>query len=75
MICLFRYLASVYGKGSANGIEDKLLQANPLLEAFGNAQTVRNNNSSRFGKFIEVNFNKAVSLQFELFNIWYLFNL
>ena len=59
---IFRYLASVYGKSSANGIEDKLLQANPLLEAFGNAQTVRNNNSSRFGKFIEVNFNKEAGL-------------
>lgn len=57
-----RYLATVYGKSSVNGIEEKLLQANPLLEAFGNAQTVRNKNSSRFGKFIEVKFNKAVSL-------------
>ena len=49
--------------GSAEGnMQDKLIKANPVLEAFGNAKTVRNNNSSRFGKFMEVHFNERAQI-------------
>ncbi|CAF1462018.1 unnamed protein product [Adineta ricciae] len=54
---VLQYLTESYGAHNGQ-IEDRINKSNPLLEAFGNAKTTRNNNSSRFGKFIEVHFNE-----------------
>ncbi|XP_078360518.1 unconventional myosin-Va-like [Oculina patagonica] len=53
-----RYFASVGGASTETQIEKKVLASNPIMEAIGNAKTIRNDNSSRFGKYLEISFDK-----------------
>ncbi|KAM7188732.1 myosin-1 [Naviculisporaceae sp. PSN 640] len=56
---IMQYIANVSGGegGDIQQIKDMVLATNPLLESFGNAKTLRNNNSSRFGKYLQIHFN------------------
>merc|ERR1711971_1468630 len=60
------YFATICSSGKRKegeaSLEDKIVATNPVLEAWGNAKTVRNDNSSRFGKFIRIHFNQSGKL-------------
>uniref|UniRef100_A0A673LJ63 Osteoclast-stimulating factor 1 n=1 Tax=Sinocyclocheilus rhinocerous TaxID=307959 RepID=A0A673LJ63_9TELE len=57
---IMSYISKVSGGGpKVQHVKEIILQSNPLLEAFGNAKTVRNNNSSRFGKYFEIQFSRG----------------
>ena len=58
---LLEYLAKV-NASTRSTVTDQILDATPILESFGNAKTIRNHNSSRFGKYLEIVYNGSVML-------------
>ncbi|XP_077580422.1 unconventional myosin-VIIb-like isoform X2 [Stigmatopora nigra] len=60
---IVQYLAAISGERSEQQIEKQILESNPILEGFGNAKTIRNDNSSRFGKYLEIIFNDTGAIE------------
>ena len=59
---VMKYFAVVGGSATETTIEKRVLASSPVMEAIGNAKTTRNDNSSRFGKYIDINFNKSLQI-------------
>lgn len=61
---VLEFIAAATGhKKQVEEVNDKLIGSNPVLEAFGNAKTNRNDNSSRFGKYMDIQFNFQVQIK------------
>jgi myosin heavy subunit len=63
---ILQFISSVSGSTASRigpSIENQILASNPLLESFGNAKTTMNDNSSRFGKYMEINFDKRFNIK------------
>lgn len=57
-----RYFATVGGSANDTNVEEKVLASSPIMEAIGNAKTTRNDNSSRFGKYIQIGFSRQYNI-------------
>jgi myosin heavy subunit len=68
VLTYFSCMAGSTASRAGVSVESQILDSNPLLEGFGNAKTVRNNNSSRFGKYMEVNFDSRYVLILHMMN-------